>query len=178
MTKLTTCLWFDGQAEEAAAFYTELLPNSRLTGPVDLYPQGSPRAGEVMSVEFELLGQAFMGLNGGPIFTFDEAISFVIPCEDQAEVDHYWAALIADGGSESVCGWCKDRFGLSWQVVPNRLNELMRDPDPDRAERAAAAMMTMGKLDVAALEAAADAEGQEVDRSVFAPMGGDGSGSR
>jgi predicted 3-demethylubiquinone-9 3-methyltransferase (glyoxalase superfamily) len=173
MSKLTTCLWFDGQAEEAAAFYTELLPESRLTGEVERYPEGSPQAGAVMTVGFELLGQPFVGLNGGPLFTFNEAVSFVIPCTTQAEVDRYWEAL-TEGGSEQPCGWCKDRFGLSWQVVPARLMELLRDPDGGRAQRAAAAMMGMKKIDIAALEAAADAGGP-VDPSVFAPMGGEGS---
>lgn len=171
MSKLTTYLWFDGQAEEAANLYTSLLPGSRLTGERALFPEGSPQAGKLMTIGFELLGQKFVGLNGGPLFQFTEAVSFQIPCADQAEVDKYWDALTADGGEESACGWCKDKFGLSWQVTPTRLFELLSDPDPAIAERSAAAMMTMRKLDIAVLEAAAADEGAEVDRSVFDPMG-------
>ena len=155
MSKITSCLWFDGQAEEAAKFYVSLFPNGKL-GKVTKYPEGTPgQPGTVMTVEFELDGAQFVGLNGGPEFKFSEAISFQIDCKDQAEVDRYWNALLADGGEESVCGWLKDRFGLSWQVVPTILPKLMADPDRDKANRVTAAMMKMKKLDVAKLEAAA-----------------------
>ena len=153
--KITSCLWFDGQAEAAAKLYTSLVPNSKI-GKITKYPEGTPgQAGTVMTVEFELDGAQFVGLNGGPEFKFSEAVSFQIHCKDQAEVDRYWNALIADGGEESVCGWCKDRFGLSWQVIPEVLPKLMADPDRDKANRATAAMMGMRKLDIAQLEAAA-----------------------
>lgn len=155
MQKIVPCLWFDGQAEQAANFYTSLLPDSRVDkvvrSPTDT-PSGP--AGMVLVVEFTLAGQRYMGLNGGPQFPFTEAVSFQIYCDDQAEVDRLWAALTADGGSPSVCGWLKDRWGLSWQIVPKRLTELMKDPDPARAKRAMEAMMTMGKIDIAALEKA------------------------
>ena len=154
-SKITTCLWFNGQAEDAARFYVSLFPNARL-GAITKFPEGTPgQPGSVMTVEFELDGAQFVGLNGGPEFTFSEAVSFQIHCKDQAEVDRYWAALIAGGGEESVCGWCKDRFGVSWQVIPEVLPKLMADPDRGRANRATAAMMQMKKLDVAELEAAA-----------------------
>jgi predicted 3-demethylubiquinone-9 3-methyltransferase (glyoxalase superfamily) len=148
-------LWFDTQAEEAASFYVSVFKNSRIVN-VTRYPEGAPReAGMVMTVEFELGGQRFVGINGGPDFTFDEAVSFQIDCEDQAEVDYYWEKL-SEGGSEGPCGWLKDRYGLSWQVVPTGMDELFSDPDPKRAERAMQAMLQMGKLDVAALRNAAD----------------------
>ena len=157
MSKITPCLWFDGQAEEAAKFYVSLLPDSRVDrvnrSPAD-YPSG--KAGDVLTVEFTLAGQSFMGLNGGPEFRFNEAVSFMIECGDQAEVDRLWEALIADGGSPVECGWLKDRYGLFWQIVPKRLQELMTDPDRDRAKRAMESMMTMVKLDIAAIERAAD----------------------
>ncbi len=157
MSKLTTCLWFDGRGEEAARFYVSLFPGSKL-GKVTPYPEGTPSplpVGSAMTVEFELCGAPFLALNGGPEFKFTEAVSLQIHCKDQAEVDRYWNALTADGGEESVCGWCKDRFGFSWQVVPEVLPKLMADPDRDRANRATAAMMGMRKLDIAQLEAAA-----------------------
>ncbi|CAL9351166.1 VOC family protein [Streptomyces sp. enrichment culture] len=150
----TTCLWFDGEAEEAARFYVSLFKNSSL-GPVALYPEGGHRpAGTVLTVEFTANGQKFVALNGGPEFTFNEAISFQITCADQEEVDHYWARLTEGGGTEGPCGWLTDRFGVSWQVVPGRLQEMFRDPDPARAARANQAMMSMGKLDIAELERA------------------------
>ena len=152
------CLWFDGKAEEAAAFYTSLLPNSSIDkvwrSPADT-PSGP--AGMVLTVDFTLNGQHYQGLNGGPDFSFNESVSFVIECEDQAEVDRLWEALTADGGEPGPCGWLKDRFGLSWQIVPRQLNELVGDPDPDRARRAMEAMLEMGKIDVAELQRAADA---------------------
>ena len=152
------CLWFDGKAEEAAKFYTSLLPDSRVDkswrSPADT-PSGP--AGMVLTVDFTLNGQQFQGLNGGPDFSFNEAVSFVIECEDQAEVDRLWAALTANGGEPGPCGWLKDRFGLSWQIVPRQLNELVEDADPERARRAMEAMLKMGKIDVAELQRAADA---------------------
>jgi len=155
MSKITTCLWFDGQAEAAANFYVSLFPNSKV-GKITKYPEGTPgQPGTVMTVEFELDGARFVGLNGGPEFKFSEAVSFQIDCKDQAEVDRYWTALLADGGEESVCGWLKDRFGLSWQVIPNVLPKLMGDPDKAKANRVTAAMMQMKKIDVARLEQAA-----------------------
>ena len=154
--KITPCLWFDTQAEEAATFYTGLFPDSRVVD-VRHYGSAGPRPeGMVMVVNFELAGQPFVALNGGPEFTFDEAISFQVNCESQEEVDDYWAKL-TDGGQESVCGWLKDRFGLSWQIVPTVMDELIRDPDPERSQRAMKAMMGMKKLDIAELQQAADA---------------------
>ncbi|HET9310550.1 MAG TPA: VOC family protein [Actinomycetota bacterium] len=157
MRNLYPCLWFDGTAEEAATFYTTLLPESHVDkiwrSPADT-PSGP--AGMVLTVDFTLAGQRFQGLNGGPEFTFNEAVSFVIECEDQAEVDRLWDALTTNGGEPGPCGWLKDRFGLSWQIVPRRLGELVEDPDPERARRAMEAMLEMGKIDVAELERAAD----------------------
>lgn len=150
----TTCLWFDGQAEEAANFYTSVFPNSKLGKTVRYTEAGPGPAGTVVTVEFEANGQKFIALNGGPEFTFDEAISFEIRCADQAEVDHYWNTLIADGGQESVCGWLKDKYGVSWQVVPQVLVDMVSDPDQQKAARATKAMLSMRKLDVAALEKA------------------------
>ena len=158
MPAIIPCLWFAGQAEEAARFYVSVFPGSRVLS-VNPAPEGTPgtEAGAVLTVEFELDGVRFTGLNGGPQFRFDEAVSFQIDTADQAETDHYWDALVADGGEESVCGWLKDRFGLSWQVVPRRLTELMTDADPGRASRAMQAMLQMRRIDIAAIEAAADA---------------------
>jgi predicted 3-demethylubiquinone-9 3-methyltransferase (glyoxalase superfamily) len=155
MPKQTPCLWFDGQAEQAAAHYTAIFPNSEILGVTRYGPDAPDQEGAVMTVEFSLDGQHYVGLNGGPQFTFTEAISFQIHCADQDEVDHYWTKL-SDGGEEGPCGWLKDRFGVSWQVVPNRLLELIRDPDPGRAQRAMQAMMGMRKIVVAELERAAD----------------------
>jgi predicted 3-demethylubiquinone-9 3-methyltransferase (glyoxalase superfamily) len=152
------CLWFDGKAEEAAAFYTSLLPDSHVDrvwrSPADT-PSGP--AGTVLTVDFTLLGSRVQGLNGGPDFRFNEALSFVIECDDQAEVDRLWDALTADGGEPGPCGWLKDRFGLSWQIVPRELNELTSDPDPERARRAMEAMLKMGKIEVDELRRAVDA---------------------
>jgi predicted 3-demethylubiquinone-9 3-methyltransferase (glyoxalase superfamily) len=156
MPKITPWLWFENQAEEAASFYVSVFKNSRILD-VSRFPEGAPgEPGSVMVVSFELDGEQFDALNGGPQFSFSEAISFEIHCEDQAEVDEYWSRLTADGGQESQCGWCKDKFGVSWQVIPKRLGELMSDPDPARAGRAMQAMLQMGKIDVATLEQAAD----------------------
>ena len=157
-TTITPNLWFDMNAEEAAEFYCSVFENSRITN-VTHYPEGSPGpAGEVMTVEFELDGNRFVGINGGPQFKFSEAISFEIDCETQDEVDHYWDRLTADGGQEIECGWLRDRFGLSWQVVPAGMSELFSDSDKSRAERAMQAMLGMKKLDIAALRAAADGQ--------------------
>ncbi len=155
MQKITPFLWFNDQAEAAAAFYVSLFPDSRiLTTTRYTQDSGADRAGTVMTVLFELAGQRFIALNGGPQFPFTEAVSFQIDCETQAEVDRLWDAL-TEGGQEVQCGWLKDRFGLSWQVVPRRLFERLSDPDPARAQRATQAMLGMKKLDVAALERAA-----------------------
>lgn len=156
MQKITPCLWFDGQAEEAANFYISLLPNSRIERIVRS-PAETPSgpAGMVLLVEFSLAGSRYIGINGGPMFPFTEAVSFQIACQDQAEVDRLWSALTA-GGSEGQCGWLKDRWGLSWQVTPSRLPELLYDSDPARARRAMEAMLKMRKLDIAELERAAD----------------------
>ena len=157
MSTLYPCLWFDGTAEEAAEFYTRLLPDSHIDrvwrSPADT-PSGP--AGMVLTVDFTLLGQRVQGLNGGPDFRFNEAVSFVVECDGQAEVDRLWDALTADGGEPGPCGWLKDRYGLSWQVVPEELNVLVNDPDPDRARRAMEAMLQMGKIEVDALRLAAD----------------------
>lgn len=154
--KITPCLWFDGQAEQAAKFYVSLLPDSRVEK-VTRSPADTPSgpAGSVITVEFTLAGSRYVGLNGGPMFRFTEAVSFQIACADQAEVDRLWAAL-SEGGSESRCGWLKDRWGLSWQIIPARMLELLSDPDPARGRRAMEAMLRMGKLNVAELERAAD----------------------
>ncbi|NLU84521.1 VOC family protein [Rhodococcus sp. HNM0569] len=154
MKTITPFLWFDDRAEEAAQFYTSLFDNSRITE-VTRYIVDTPggRVGDVMTVSFELEGQPFTALNGGPMFTFTEAVSFEIPCASQAEVDRFWNAF-ADGGEESQCGWIKDRFGLSWQVVPSRFYELVRSPDDAAVSRMTRAMLGMRKLDIAALEAA------------------------
>jgi len=156
MPKLTTCLWFDTDGEDAARLYTSVFPNSRITELVP-YPEGTQRAGQTMVVAFELDGAPFVALNGGPQFTFDEAISIQIDCASQEEVDHYWDGLLAGGGQESMCGWLKDRYGMSWQVVPTRLKELLAGPDAACAQRVNAAMMHMRRLDIATLEAAAAA---------------------
>jgi predicted 3-demethylubiquinone-9 3-methyltransferase (glyoxalase superfamily) len=158
MQKLSTCLWFDTEAEEAAHFYTSIFKDSRIVD-VSRYGEAGPgEPGSVLTVTFELAGQEFMALNGGPAFKFNEAISIFVKCENQAEVDEYWERL-TDGGEESQCGWLKDRYGLSWQIVPNALGELLSDANPARANAAMQAMLGMKKLDVAALKAAADAAG-------------------
>ncbi len=155
MPRITPNLWFDTEGEEAARFYVSVFPNSRITN-VSHYSEAGPRpAGTVLTVQFVLDGQDYTAINGGPQFTFNEAISLLIECADQNEVDHYWSKL-SEGGSEGPCGWLKDRYGLSWQVIPAALGELLSDPDRDRAERAMKAMLDMQKIDVAALYAAAD----------------------
>jgi predicted 3-demethylubiquinone-9 3-methyltransferase (glyoxalase superfamily) len=154
--KIVPNLWFDGQAEEAAEFYISVFKNGSILSKSH-YPENSPgEAGTVMTVEWELGGQRFVGINGGPQFKFDEAVSFQITCEDQDEVDYYWDALTADGGAEGPCGWVKDKFGLSWQVVPKGMDEVFSHPDKERASRAMQAMLKMKKLDIAELERAAD----------------------
>ncbi|MGZ5308578.1 MAG: VOC family protein [Solirubrobacterales bacterium] len=153
--KITPNLWFDTEAEEAAEFYTSVFKNSQIVN-VTHYTEAGPReAGMVLTVEFELDGQRFVAINGGPEFKFDEAVSFEIDCETQDEVDYYWDAL-TEGGKESMCGWLQDKYGLSWQVVPTGMEELFADPDPERAKRAMEAMLKMRKLDIAALRSAAD----------------------
>ena len=153
MDTFTTCLWFDTQGEEAARFYTSIFPNSSL-GKVTPYPTGE-RAGQTMTVDFVLNGSKFVALNGGPEFRFNESISFMVPCADQAEIDRYWTALTEDGGEESMCGWLKDRFGVSWQVVPAQIDELLASSDPAQAERVTQALFQMRKIVIADLEAAA-----------------------
>ena len=153
--KITPCLWFDTQAEEAAKFYVGIFENSKIIG-ISHYNEAGPRpAGEVLTVAFELEGHPFTALNGGPEFTFDEAISFQVRCDDQAEVDRLWSALTA-GGEESQCGWLKDKFGVSWQIFPTELEKLIGDPDTGRATRAMQAMLGMKKIDIEAMRRAAD----------------------
>jgi predicted 3-demethylubiquinone-9 3-methyltransferase (glyoxalase superfamily) len=155
--KIIPNLWFDTQAEEAAEYYIDVFGEGRVLS-VSRYPEGSgDQTGSVMAVDFEVAGMHLVGINGGPMFQFTEAVSLQIDCADQAEVDRYWDRLIGDGGEASQCGWLKDKYGLSWQVVPRGLQELFTDPDRARAARAVHAMMQMSKLDVAALRAAADA---------------------
>ena len=156
MPPITTCLWFDNDAEEAATYYTSVFPNSRIVK-TSYYGEAGPKpAGTVLTVEFELDGKPFTALNGGPEYTFSEAISFQVGCKDQDEVDYYADNLTANGGEEGPCGWVKDRFGVAWQIVPDALVELLTDPDQERANRAMVAMMKMQRLDIAALRAAAD----------------------
>ena len=156
MPPITTCLWFDTEAEEAANFYVSVFPDSTV-GAVARYPEGAPgRAGSVMTVEFELDGHRFVGLNGGRQVGFTVAVSFLVMCADQQEIDHYWTSLTSAGGEEGRCGWCKDRFGVSWQVLPTQLGVVLSNPDPARVARATAAMLQMTKIDLAELERAAD----------------------
>jgi predicted 3-demethylubiquinone-9 3-methyltransferase (glyoxalase superfamily) len=154
MTDITPCLWFDGDADAAVDHYLSIFPNSRRTATSTYGPDGPGEEGTTLTVTFELDGRPFMALNGGPQYTFTPAVSFMVACRDQTEVDHYWDRLL-DGGEPSQCGWLTDRFGVSWQIVPTRLGELMSDPDPARARRVVQAMLQMVKLDIAALEAAA-----------------------
>ena len=153
--KISPNLWFDRESEAAAEFYTSIFPDSRIVSKAHYNEAGPRDAGTVMTVTFELAGQRFVAIDGGPDFKFNEAVSFEISCEDQDEIDYYWEKL-TDGGSEGPCGWCKDRFGLSWQVVPADAEELFGDADPARAARAMKAMFGMKKLDVAELRRAAD----------------------
>jgi predicted 3-demethylubiquinone-9 3-methyltransferase (glyoxalase superfamily) len=156
MQKITPCLWFDTEGEEAANFYTSVFPNSRITDIARYGSAGPRREGTVMTVSFELDGQEFVALNGGPEFTFNEAISFQVSCKDQEEVDAYWSTL-SEGGEQGPCGWLKDRFGVSWQIVPDRLTELLSDPDRERSQRVMQAMLQMKKIEVDDLERAATA---------------------
>lgn len=152
MQKITPCLWFDGQAEEAAQFYTSLFDDSRITD-VQRYGKAGPgEEGTAMLVTFELAGQQYTGLNGGPEFNFTEAVSLSVDCASQEEVDRLWARLTEDGGQEGPCGWLKDKYGLSWQIVPRRLMELIKDPDEEKSGRVIQAMLGMKKIDVRALE--------------------------
>ncbi|SFP35497.1 Glyoxalase superfamily enzyme, possibly 3-demethylubiquinone-9 3-methyltransferase [Geodermatophilus dictyosporus] len=155
MPKQIPCLWFDGRAEEAAQYYTSVFPNSSIDQVTRYGPDMPVPEGTAMTVSFTLDGQAYVGLNGGPQFPFSEAISFQIHCADQDEVDHYWARL-TDGGEEGQCGWLKDRFGVSWQVIPVELFALLSDPDPGRAQRATEAMLQMRRIVVAEMREAAD----------------------
>ena len=159
--RIVTNLWFDGNAEEAAEYYCSIFENSRILSKA-LYPESAPGpTGSVMTVEWELDGHRFVGINGGPQFTFSEAISLQINCDDQAEIDYYWDRL-GDGGEEGPCGWLKDRFGLWWQVTPTGMDEVFSDSDPEKANRAMEVMLEMKKLDVEALRRAADAGGATV----------------
>lgn len=152
--KVSTCLWYDNKAEEAANFYVSLIPDSRVTA-VTRYGEAGPMPkGTALTVVFQLAGVEYMGLNGGPIFPQSEAASIVVQCDTQDEIDSLWTALTADGGKESQCGWLKDRFGVSWQIVPSRIGEWMTDPDKDAAGRAFGAIMQMGKIDLATVEKA------------------------
>jgi predicted 3-demethylubiquinone-9 3-methyltransferase (glyoxalase superfamily) len=159
MQKITPFLWFDNNAEEAAQFYTSIFKNSKILN-VSRYGDAGPGPkGSVMVVKFQLAGQEFTALNGGPQFKFSEAVSFVVNCENQQEVDEYWRKLTANGGQESMCGWLKDKFGFSWQIVPTALGRLMGDKDPQRANRVMQALLKMRKLDIATLERAAEGAG-------------------
>ncbi|HUR91385.1 MAG TPA: VOC family protein [Gemmatimonadaceae bacterium] len=156
--KITPCLWFDTQAEEAAKLYVSIFPDSRIVR-VERYPDAGTEVhgkppGSVMVVVFSIGGQEFTALNGGPQFNFDEAVSFQVPCSNQEEIDHFWSRLTADGGEEGPCGWLKDRFGLSWQVFPTRLHEMLSDQDPGKRNRVMEQMLKMKKLDIAPLERA------------------------
>jgi predicted 3-demethylubiquinone-9 3-methyltransferase (glyoxalase superfamily) len=148
-----TCLWFDTEGEAAANYYASIFKDSKI-GRVSRYTEAGPGpAGSVQTVEFELNGQKFLALNGGPLYTFNEAVSVMVQCQDQAEVDYYWTRL-SEGGSEVACGWLKDKYGLFWQIVPTALLDMIADPDPEKARRASEAMFTMKKLDIAALQRA------------------------
>ena len=156
--RITPCLWFETEALEAAEFYASVFPNSAVVSVLKASADTpGPKAGSVLLVQFNLAGQEYQALNGGRHEAFNDAVSLSVSCEDQAEVDRLWPALTADGGRSVACGWLKDKYGLSWQIVPRRLPELLADPDPNRAKRALEAMMTMVKIDVAALEAATEA---------------------
>jgi len=159
MSKITPVLWFDMQGEEAANFYVSLLPDSRIDNVIRA-PSDNPsgKEGYAMVVDFTLAGQKFSALNGGPHFKPNEAVSFMISTEDQAETDRLWDAIVGNGGQESMCGWCKDKWGFSWQITPKRLMQLMTDPDPERARRASQAMLKMKRIDIAGIEAAANGE--------------------
>ncbi|MGH3739660.1 MAG: VOC family protein [Micromonosporaceae bacterium] len=152
MQKIKTFLWYDNQAAQAAEFYTSVFEDSEILETTHYGSAGPGEAGTVMTVSFTLAGQEFIALNGGPEFTFNEAISLSVDCESQEEIDRLWEALTAGGGEPGPCGWLKDRYGLSWQITPVRLNEMISDPDPEKSQRAMAAMLKMGKIDIKALE--------------------------
>jgi predicted 3-demethylubiquinone-9 3-methyltransferase (glyoxalase superfamily) len=152
MQKISTCLWFDNRAEEAVNFYTSVFKNSKV-GSKSYYDENSAKAsgmpeGSVLTMTFELEGRQFMALNGGPVFKFNESVSLIVNCDTQEEVDYYWDKLISDGGEESMCGWLKDKFGLSWQVIPTELEKLMSSKEPGKAKRVMAALLQMKKLDI------------------------------
>jgi len=157
MPQITPFLWFDSQAEEAAQFYVSVFRNSKIVQTTRFGDGGPGPKGSVITVAFDLDGQRFTALNGGPRYKFTEAFSLVVHCKDQADVDKYWNALVANGGEESMCGWLKDKYGLSWQIVPDVLPRLLSDPDPGRSSRAMQALLKMKKLDIATLQQAADA---------------------
>jgi predicted 3-demethylubiquinone-9 3-methyltransferase (glyoxalase superfamily) len=156
MSEITPCLWFDTEGEDAATLYTSIFPNSKITHIARYGPAGPRPEGTVMTVSFELGGMKFLALNGGPNYTFSEAISFQVSCKNQDEVDHFWDKL-SDGGEEGPCGWLKDRFGVSWQIVPTALPDLLGDPDPEKSRRVMEAMLQMKKLEIDVLERAAEA---------------------
>lgn len=158
MRQIATCLWFDTQGEEAANFYTSIIPDSRIVKvtPYTVETPSPNEVGSVMTVDFELAGRPYQALNGGPMFTFSEAISIVLPCDSQEESDHYWEAL-GEGGEFGPCGWLKDKFGLSWQIYPAELDDLTADPDPERAKAAMQAMLKQSRIDIAEIKAAMDA---------------------
>jgi predicted 3-demethylubiquinone-9 3-methyltransferase (glyoxalase superfamily) len=162
MQKITTCLWFDNQVEEAVNFYASVFKNSKI-GRILRYDSASAEAsgqpeGSILTIEFELMGREFIALNGGPIFKFNESVSLVVNCDSQEEVDYYWNALTANGGVESQCGWLKDKYGLSWQITPTRLVDLINDKDTAKAHRAMQAMLEMRKIDIQTIEDAANAK--------------------
>lgn len=159
MKQITPFLWFDKDAEEAASFYVSVFPNAKIESVARYGETGPGESGAVMTVEFELDGQRFVALNGGPQYKFTEAVSFVVNCENQDEVDEYWEKL-SEGGEKGPCGWLKDRYGLSWQVVPTVLPELLTDPDPEKAQRVMAAMLQMGKIEIEPLRRAYEGEEQ------------------
>ena len=153
MNKITPCLWFDNQLEDAINFYTAIFPDSEITD-ISRYPDGTPDlAGKVLTATFRLSGHEFIALNGGPMFKFTEAVSFSGDCKNQEEIDYYWARL-SEAGEESMCGWLKDKFGLSWQVVPSKLGDLLYHPDPEKAQRAMQALFKMRKIDIETLKQA------------------------
>ncbi len=158
MQKIIPCLWFENQAEEAANFYTSIFKNSKIGNITRYGKEGyeihGREEGTVMTVDFEIGGQKFTALNGGPVFKFNEAISFVVTCENQEEIDYYWEKLTGDGGQESVCGWLKDKYGLSWQIVPDIMSELVGDPASEKSQRAMKAMLQMKKIDIEGLKVA------------------------
>ncbi len=156
VTGIVPNLWFDGNAQEAAEFYISVFPNSKVNAIANYTEAGPGTPGSVMTVDFTVNGQRVIAINGGPQFTFSEAISLMVECETQEEIDTYWDALTADGGQESVCGWCKDKYGLSWQICPAGMDELFSDPDTSKAYRASQAMFGMKKIDIAELQRAAE----------------------